>query len=139
MDKLQLFFEYLVENPGAFRILGMILSTLLLLPYIIIWLKASQVNRIRKAYDELITDQTTTITTLYRNIMDVQGNLAQTRGELDQKIAELKNGVTFIDSLKWNYSRTTIKYLCEFLGLANKKTIEMYINNNTFILTNTNY
>jgi hypothetical protein len=91
MDKLQLFFEYLVENPGAFRILGMILSTLLLLPYIIIWLKASQVNRIRKAYDELITDQTTTITTLYRNIMDVQGNLAQTRGELDQKIAELKN------------------------------------------------
>jgi len=54
------------------------------------------------------------------------------------KIAEINNNTTFIDSLKWNYSRTTMKYLCEFLGLANKKTIQMYINNNTFKLTNLN-
>ena len=39
------------------------------------------------------------------------------------KIAEQNKNITFIDSKKWNFSNTTIKYLCEFLGYKNKNEI----------------
>ena len=39
------------------------------------------------------------------------------------KIAENTGKIIFIDSKKWNYSKTTIKYLCQFLGYKNKNEI----------------
>lgn len=50
------------------------------------------------------------------------------------KIAENKDGKIFLDSENWNYSRTTLKYLCKFLGCKNKKYIEDGIKNGIFIL-----
>ena len=54
------------------------------------------------------------------------------------KIAEVKNGLTFIDLNKWNYSRTTIKYLCQFLGYKNKIEIEAGIQSGDLFLKNLN-
>ena len=54
------------------------------------------------------------------------------------KIAENKDGKIYIDSEKWNYSNTTIKYLCKFLGYRGKKTILDGIQNGVLILKNLN-
>lgn len=56
----------------------------------------------------------------------------------ETKIAENKNGKIYLDAEKWNYSATTIKYLCEYLGYKGKKTILEAIKNNILQLTNLN-
>lgn len=54
------------------------------------------------------------------------------------KIAEIKNGATFLDAKSWNYSATTIKYLAKFLGLRGKKEIINNIEKGKFTLKNLN-
>lgn len=56
----------------------------------------------------------------------------------ETKIAENKNGKIYLDAKKWNYSATTIKYLCEYLGYSGKKTVLEAINNNILELKNLN-
>ena len=43
-----------------------------------------------------------------------------------------------VDADNWSYSRTTLKYLCKFLRLPNKKAIEQAIKNNKLTLTELN-
>ena len=50
------------------------------------------------------------------------------------KIAEIKDNKIYLDADNWNYSNTTIKYLCQFLGVKNKKAIESGIKENEYIL-----
>jgi hypothetical protein len=52
------------------------------------------------------------------------------------KIAETKGSKIFLDSKFWNYSNTTIKYLCKYLGFSSKKNVEDGIKNGIFTLTN---
>jgi hypothetical protein len=54
------------------------------------------------------------------------------------KIAEKGKDGIFLDSKNWNYSKTTIKYLCEFLGYRGKKFIQQGIDNGVFKLKNLN-
>lgn len=49
------------------------------------------------------------------------------------KIAEVKDGQTFL-AKKWEYSNTTTKYLCQFLGVNRKKDIETGIKNGLYLL-----
>ena len=51
------------------------------------------------------------------------------------KIAEINEGKIYLSTDKWNFSRTTTKYLCQFLGVKNKKAIEAGIKENEYILT----
>ena len=43
-------------------------------------------------------------------------------------IAKKENGVITLDEKYWNYSKTTIKYLSQYLGVGGKKDIEKHIN-----------
>jgi len=54
------------------------------------------------------------------------------------KIAENKEGKIYLDSNSWDYSKTTIKYLCVYLGFSGKKNILEGIKNNIFTLKNLN-
>jgi len=56
------------------------------------------------------------------------------------KIAEIKTNsdITFIDSKNWNYSRTTIKYLCKFLGYKNKNEVLAGVQSGNLILKDLN-
>jgi len=87
--ELQEFFKYLVEHPGAAKLLGGIILTIIVAPFIVIWARAGQVRRIHKAYTGLIDEQSTKIAELYRNFTDVHDELAKARGDLAMKIAEL--------------------------------------------------
>lgn len=49
------------------------------------------------------------------------------------KIAEVKDGQEFL-AKKWEYSNTTTKYLCRFLGVKGKKDIETGIKNGLYLL-----
>ena len=51
------------------------------------------------------------------------------------KIAEYKKGKIYLSANNWNYSRTTLKYLCEFLGVQGKKDIEAGIKSKLYLLT----
>lgn len=87
--ELRSFFEYLVEHPGSAKLLGVIVLTIIVGPFIVIWARASQVRRIHKAYTTLINEQSEKIAELYRNFTTVHDELAAARGELATKIAEL--------------------------------------------------
>ena len=45
---------------------------------------------------------------------------------------------TFLDRDKWDYSRTTLRYLCQFLNVTGKKEIEAGIKSGAFILADLN-
>lgn len=69
-------------------------------------------------------------------ITDDQGNkFFQSYQSIIVKID--KDGKTYLDSQKWNYSKTTGKYRNIFLG-ETKKEIEQKIKEGTYILTNLN-
>ena len=51
------------------------------------------------------------------------------------KIAEFKKDKIYLSSEHWNHSRTTLKYLCEFLGVQGKKDIEAGIKSKLYLLT----
>ena len=51
----------------------------------------------------------------------------------DTLIATKKDGKTFLTS-KWDYSKTTTKYLCQLLGVKSKKDIEQGIKEGKYIL-----
>lgn len=48
-------------------------------------------------------------------------------------IAKIENGKTFFDKEYWDFSRTTLKYLGQFLGY-NKKEMDKKIKNGEVIL-----
>ena len=50
------------------------------------------------------------------------------------KIAEQHNNTTKLSAKYWNFSRTTVKYLCQFLGYKNQKAIQEAIDNELFSL-----
>lgn len=52
-------------------------------------------------------------------------------------IVKIENGVTFLDSIYWDYSKTTGKYRNIFLG-EDKKETEKKIKAGIYILTNLN-
>jgi hypothetical protein len=52
-------------------------------------------------------------------------------------IAKKTNNKIYLDENLWNYSKTTSKYRCIFLGEKTKET-EKKIENGTYILTNLN-
>jgi len=54
------------------------------------------------------------------------------------KIAETKSNGIFIDSENWDYSKTTIKYLCKYLGYRGKKTIQDALKNGVMKLAKLN-
>jgi hypothetical protein len=49
-----------------------------------------------------------------------------------------KDGNIYLDENTWDYSRTTLKYLNEFLGTTGKKDIQSKIDNGEYKLTNLN-
>jgi len=51
----------------------------------------------------------------------------------DTLIAFTKEGQIYLTS-KWDYSRTTLKYLCQFLGVKSKKDIEQGIKEGKYLL-----
>lgn len=53
-------------------------------------------------------------------------------------IAEKNEKGTFLDEKYYNYSKTTSKYLYQFLGISSKKEVEKGIKNGLYILTNLN-
>jgi len=53
-------------------------------------------------------------------------------------IAKCTGTETILDAQKWDYSRTTLKYLCQFLGVKSKKEIERNIKNHNFKLEDLN-
>jgi N-glycosylase/DNA lyase len=91
------FLQYLLENPLALKALGVIFLTLLLVPYIVIRARTKQVREIRKAYDDLIKEQTQTITNLYRDVTSLTGELAKSRGELATKMSELETKTMILE------------------------------------------
>lgn len=48
-------------------------------------------------------------------------------------IAERKGDKVYLTD-KWDYSATTLRYLCQFLGVKSKKDIEQGIKEGKFIL-----
>lgn len=53
-------------------------------------------------------------------------------------IAKKENGVITLDEKYWNYSKTTIKYLSQYLGVGGKKYIEKNIISGIYKLNNLN-
>lgn len=70
----------------------------------------------------------TLLTTLGKNqnvlIKDSKDEHIREFWSYDIKIAEIRNGETTIDQKYWKWSKTTLKYLCQFLSLKNKKAID---------------
>jgi hypothetical protein len=56
----------------------------------------------------------------------------------DSLIATIHKNTITLDQKLWKCSRTTTKYLCQFLGYRSKKNIEEAINNGLFKLSNLN-
>ena len=52
-------------------------------------------------------------------------------------IAKIEDGKTYLDSIYWDYSKTTGKYRNQFLG-EDKKQTEKKIKEGIYILTNLN-
>ena len=52
-------------------------------------------------------------------------------------IVKIENGITYLDSIYWDYSKTTGKYRNQFLG-EDKKETEKKIKAGIYILTNLN-
>jgi hypothetical protein len=53
-------------------------------------------------------------------------------------IAQKRDGKVYLDQNKWDYSRTTLKYLNLFLRTSGKKEIEAGIKSGAFILADLN-
>ena len=53
-------------------------------------------------------------------------------------IALKKNGQVYLDKDSWDYSRTTLKYLHQFLGTSSKKEILFRINAGRYLLKDLN-
>jgi len=49
-------------------------------------------------------------------------------------IAKWSGTKIILDAQKWDYSRTTLKYLCQFLGVKSKKEIEQNIKTGNYKL-----
>ena len=52
-------------------------------------------------------------------------------------IVKIQDGITYLDPVYWNYSKTTSKYRNQFLG-EDKKETEKKIKDGIYILTNLN-
>ena len=52
-------------------------------------------------------------------------------------IAKIERGITYLDEVYWNYSKTTSKYRNQFLG-ENTQTTQKKINSGEYILTDLN-
>jgi site-specific DNA-adenine methylase len=52
-------------------------------------------------------------------------------------IVKIQDGITYLDPVYWNYSKTTSKYRNQFLGEDTKET-EKKIKEGIYILTNLN-
>lgn len=52
-------------------------------------------------------------------------------------IAKREKGKLTLD-FKWDYSRTTLKYLCKFLNIKTKKEIAEFIEMRVFVVENLN-
>ena len=50
----------------------------------------------------------------------------------------VKSGTTYLDENKWDYSKTTMKYLNMFLGTSNKADITLGIENGRYALKELN-
>lgn len=56
----------------------------------------------------------------------------------DTTIAKKENGVITLDEKYWNYSRTTTRYLSQYLRVRGKKDIEKNISSGFYKLDNLN-
>lgn len=82
------------------------------------------------------------------NLTSPQGNQVPNQFEIrteksvyfqsyDSIIVKIENGITYLDSHFWDYSKTTGKYRNQFLG-EDKKETEKKIKAGIYILTNLN-
>jgi hypothetical protein len=84
-----------------------------------------------------ITNLTSNKGNAIANQFEIRGENALYFQSYQSIIVKIENGITYLDSRFWNYSKTTSKYRNQFLDESTKET-EKKIKEGIYILTNLN-
>jgi hypothetical protein len=90
------YIKYLLENPQAAKMLGLIVLSIVAAPIIISWFRGGQMRKAIKTYHDIINDLTGQVSDVYENVSKLQKDLSKTQGALavaNAKLVELESEV----------------------------------------------